>query len=85
MDGIYLTIVLAPLTAAVIAGPFGQQIGRAGSHTITIAGVALSFGLSCFVLKGLVIDGADHNDAELLTGTMLVETTVRFIAEATGS
>lgn len=46
-----LGVILAPLTAALIAGLFGKQIGRKGSHTITIIGVAVSFILSCLVLR----------------------------------
>jgi NADH-quinone oxidoreductase subunit L len=54
MESIYLAIVLAPLLAAIVAGLFGRQIGRAGAHTITILGVAISFALSAWVLWGLV-------------------------------
>ncbi len=57
MESTYLTIVLSPLFAAVMAGFFGRQIGRTWSHRITISGVAVSFGLSVTVLKGLLIDG----------------------------
>ena len=39
MQSIYLTIALAPLAAAIIAGLFGKTIGRAGAHSVTIAGV----------------------------------------------
>ena len=46
MYGYYLTIVLAPLAAAIVAGLFGKQIGRAGSHWITIVGVGISCVLS---------------------------------------
>ncbi len=55
-----LTIVLAPLIAAVIAGLAGRVIGRVGAHCITIAGVALSFVLSAWVLKLLLVDGAPN-------------------------
>ena len=58
MSGILLSIVLAPLAAAILAGLFGRQIGRAGAHSVTIAGVAVSFVLSLYVLKGFVFDGA---------------------------
>ena len=51
MHGIHLTIVLAPLFAAIIAGLFGRQIGRAGSHWLTILAVGLSFALSILVLR----------------------------------
>jgi len=57
MQSIYLTIALAPLVAAIVAGLGGRIIGRAGSHTVTIAGVALSCGLSIWVLSKFVLDG----------------------------
>ena len=44
-----IAIPLAPLVAAVIAGLVGRYIGRAATHTITIAGVALSCGLSLYM------------------------------------
>jgi NADH-quinone oxidoreductase subunit L len=52
-----LTIVLAPLLAAIVAGLAGRVIGRVGAHCITIAGVAVSFALSAWVLK-LLLEGA---------------------------
>ena len=63
MEQTLLAIVLAPLAAAVAAGLFGRVIGRAGAHTVTILGVAISFALSVKVLWGLlhgapVFDGA---------------------------
>ena len=57
MQSIYLTIALAPLVAAVVAGLFGKSIGRAGSHSITIAGVGLSCALSVYVLWKFVAEG----------------------------
>jgi NADH-quinone oxidoreductase subunit L len=57
MQSIYLTIALAPLAAAIVAGLFGRSIGRIGAHSITIAGVALSFGLSMYVLYEFVVNG----------------------------
>jgi NADH-quinone oxidoreductase subunit L len=56
MESTYLAIVLSPLFAAVMAGFFGRQIGRAWSHRITITGVAVSFGLSVSVLLGFLLD-----------------------------
>ena len=53
-----LTIVLAPLAAAILAGLFGKWIGRAGAHTVTILGVATAFGLSAKVLWDLVHGGS---------------------------
>ena len=61
MQKLYLVIPLAPLAGAIIAGLFGRQIGRAASHWVTILGVAISFGVSLFVLadvmKGNVFNG----------------------------
>ena len=45
-----LLIPLAPLGGAILAGFFRNQIGRVGSHTVTILGVALSFALSAWLL-----------------------------------
>jgi len=52
VQNVYLTIVLAPLVAAALAGLFGKAIGRGGAHTVTILGVAISFALSVYVLNG---------------------------------
>jgi NADH-quinone oxidoreductase subunit L len=57
MQSIYLTIALAPLAAALIAGLFGKAIGRAGAHSITIAGVGLSCALSFYVLYQILVMG----------------------------
>lgn len=52
-----LIIVLAPLFGAVIAGFLRKQIGRVGAHSVTIAGVALSFFLAIYVAT-MIITGA---------------------------
>ncbi len=67
MHGIHLTIVLAPLLAAIIAGLFGRQIGRAGAHWLTILAVGLSFILSTLVLKKLYWDGGPVENYTLYT------------------
>src|SRR5690348_8700983 len=54
---VLLAIALLPLVAAVIAGLGGRVIGRAGAHTVTIIGVAISCALSMYVLKQLYADG----------------------------
>ncbi|MCB1598858.1 MAG: NADH-quinone oxidoreductase subunit L [Xanthomonadales bacterium] len=51
-----LTIALAPLLGAILAGLFGRQIGRAGAHWITILGVTVSAVLSLYVLKLIALD-----------------------------
>jgi len=57
METLYLWIVLSPLIGSVIAGLFGRQIGRAGAHSVTIAGVAVAFVLSLVAFKFHVLDG----------------------------
>ena len=57
MQSIYLTIAMAPLIAAIVAGLFGRFIGKPGAHCITIAGVGLSFALSVVVLSKFVFEG----------------------------
>ena len=58
MDNILLTIVLAPLAGAIIAGLFRNQVGRAGAHWVTILGVGLSCLLSLYVLYQHAFAGA---------------------------
>jgi len=58
MESVYLAIPLASLAGAIIAGFFGNRIGRAGAHWVTIIGVGISFLLSLIVLKDVVLDGA---------------------------
>jgi NADH-quinone oxidoreductase subunit L len=67
MEKLYLAIPLAPLIGALIAGLFGRQIGRAGAHTVTILGVAISFVLSLVVLKHIAIDGAEPFNGSVYT------------------
>ncbi|MEX1265282.1 MAG: hypothetical protein WEA08_00065, partial [Woeseia sp.] len=67
MHSIHLTIVLAPLLAAVVAGLFGRRIGRAGAHWLTILAVGLSFLLSVVVLKHLYWDGGQAENYNLYT------------------
>lgn len=67
MHNLHLTIVLAPLMAAVVAGLFGKQIGRANAHRITSLAVGLSFVLSALVFKHLYFDGGQGDNYSLYT------------------
>ena len=67
METILLTIVLAPLVGAIIAGLFRNQVGRAGAHWSTIIGVAISFLLSLVVFKHIVLDGAEPFNGAVYT------------------
>lgn len=61
MEYVYLIVPLSCLLGAIVVGLFGHLVGRVGAHTITIAGVAISFVLSVVVLidviKGNRFDG----------------------------
>jgi len=67
MQNVYLGIAFAPLVAAIIAGLFGQFIGRAGAHWITIIGVTISTILSAFVFQQIIIANIPVYDATLYT------------------
>jgi NADH-quinone oxidoreductase subunit L len=67
MYGYYLTIVLAPLAAAIIAGLAGHKIGRAGAHWVTIIGVGISCILSLLVLKNMFWGGAMPENISVYT------------------
>ena len=60
-QNLLLTVALAPLVGAVVAGFFGKTVGRRGSHLITILGVLVSFIGSAVVLKQVAVDGARFN------------------------
>lgn len=55
MQQIYLAIPLLPLLAAIVIGLFGKRLPRAAAHVVTIAGVAISFALSVYVLKDAMV------------------------------
>jgi NADH-quinone oxidoreductase subunit L len=59
-QNLLLTVPLAPLVGAVIAGLFGKTVGRRGAHFFTILGVAISFICSAVVLAQ-VAGGARFN------------------------
>ncbi len=76
MQNVYLTIVLAPLIGAIIAGLFGRKIGRAGAHWVTNISVAISFVLSLLVFNHIIF-----NDAPAFNGsvyTWMVSDGIRF-------
>src|SRR6516225_3879434 len=59
-ENLLLAVALAPLAGSLIAGLFGKTVGRAGAHSVTILGVAISFVLSCIVFLD-VLNGASFN------------------------
>ncbi len=56
-QNLLLTVALAPLAGAIVAGLFGKAVGRKGAHRVTILGVLVSFICSAMVLLQ-VLDGA---------------------------
>jgi NADH-quinone oxidoreductase subunit L len=71
-----LLIPLLPLGGAILAGFFRNQIGRVGSHTVTILGVGLSFALSAWLLKQQ-IDGTLET-VNMTVYTWMVADGIRF-------
>lgn len=57
-EQIYLAIVLAPLIGSIIAGLFNAYISRAVAHSVTIAGVGLSFILAMIVFREFAFNNA---------------------------
>jgi len=64
---ILLTIALAPLVGCLLAGFLGKFIGRAGAHSVTILGVAISCALSFYVLYQLTLGGAEVYNQNIYT------------------
>ncbi|KAA0451899.1 MAG: NADH-quinone oxidoreductase subunit L [Candidatus Thioglobus sp.] len=63
MENIYLTLVLAPLVGAIIAGFFGRAIGKQATHTIAIIGVLISTILALMVFDQHILQqGAVFNE-----------------------
>jgi NADH-quinone oxidoreductase subunit L len=59
-QGLLLSIPLAPLVGAIVAGLFGKTVGTRGAHTVTILGVLIAFIGSAMVLAQ-VAGGARFN------------------------
>ncbi len=67
MEKLYLTIALAPLVGAIIAGFFGRTLGRNATHTITILGVLISTILALMVFDAHVLKGGEVFNQNLYT------------------
>ena len=57
MEQIYLGIVLAPLVGAITVGFGCRRLPKSVAHSIAIAGVAISFVLSSYVLYDIIVNG----------------------------
>ncbi len=51
---LYLLAALSPLFGALLAGFFGRQIGRSGSHIVTILGVTVSLVSSLIIFRDVL-------------------------------
>lgn len=85
MDNLYLLVPLAPLVGAIIAGLFGNIVGRTFSHCITILLVAVSFVASVFIYQdvmagntfnGTVYQWLNLGDTRLEVGFLIDHLTV---------
>ena len=73
---VYLAIVLAPLIGSIFAGVFNAYISKAVAHTVTIAGVGISFILALFVFEYHAFNGAAIYNETVYT--WLVSDGIRF-------
>jgi len=62
-----LVSVLAPLAGSVIAGVFGNTVGRKGAHRSTILGMMISFAAALLLAKNILIDGTAVYQGPLYT------------------
>ncbi len=85
MENLYLLVPLAPLAGAIIAGLFGNIIGRTFSHCITILLVVVSFVASVFIYQdvmagntfnGTVYQWLNLGDTRLEVGFLIDHLTV---------
>ena len=62
MNTLYLVIALAPLVASVVVGLWGPRLGRAASHWLCIAGVAVSMAASLVVWRDVQAGNVFNGD-----------------------
>ena len=74
IQALWLAVTLAPLAGALIAGLFGQVVGRRGAHWATIIGMVVSTVAAAVVFLD-VLDGRTH---EAPVYTWLASGNVRF-------
>src|SRR5450631_2155730 len=92
MQSLYLLVPLAPLVGAIAAGLFGKWLGRAWSHRITIALVAVSFFASVVIFddvqaghrfNGPVYTWLTSGDARFQVGFLIDSLTVTMMLVVT--
>lgn len=66
---IYIALITAllPLAGSIIAGLFGNALGRTLTHRISVTLIGIAFFLSCYLFKAMVIDGVPAIDEAFYT------------------
>ena len=77
MKELAIVAAFAPLVGAIVAGLGGRGVGRAGSHTVTIFSVLLSFLASCWIFVQ-VLNGASLQGPEGTVYTWMTSGGTRF-------
>lgn len=67
ITSVALTITLLPLAGSLIAGFFGNKVGRILTHRIAVSLVGIAFFLSCYLFKLIVLNGQPAVDESLYT------------------
>ena len=83
MQTLYLMVPLAPLAGAILAGLFGKVIGRAGSHVVTILGVAIAFVLSIVIYQD--VQAGNTFNGTVTPGPTAATSTSRSASSSTSS
>lgn len=60
-------ITLLPLSASIIAGLLGKQLGRTLTHRVVVSLIGIAFLLSCYLFKVFVLGNNPAIDAKLYT------------------
>src|SRR5512144_1358638 len=81
MHALYLAVPLAPLVAAIVVGLFGPRLGRAVSHTLCIAGVAVAFAASYLVFRDVQAGNVFDGDVYTWAATGNVKLAIGFLID----
>jgi NADH-quinone oxidoreductase subunit L len=57
IKNIALLAILAPLIGALLAGLMAKPLGKRGAHSVTIAGIAISFLCTLYLFNSMVLKG----------------------------
>ena len=76
MQNIYILIVLSPLVGAIIAGFFGNFLGRRITYAVTIFGILLSTILALFVFNYHVIQNGEIFNQNIYTWAQIANLTI---------